>query len=99
MTPFWIKSDHCALLLFVAEAETTKAGLFVVEVPTDDKGMVPVGSNPLDLFRLAIGQPDALHQWKNISDIASVHSASGCAISLLPTISFPYILHKAFGAD
>ena len=31
-------------------------------VPTDDKGMVPVGSNPLDLFRLAIGQPDALHQ-------------------------------------
>ena len=57
-----MKSDHCALLLFVAEAETTKAGLFVVEVPTDDKGMVPVGSNPLDLFRLANGHPDALYQ-------------------------------------
>ena len=31
-------------------------------VPTDDKGMVPVGSNPLDLFRLASGHPDALYQ-------------------------------------
>lgn len=31
-----------------------------VALLTDDKGMVPVGSNPLDLFRLAIGHPDAL---------------------------------------
>ena len=32
---------------------------------TADKGMVPVGSNPRDLFRLAKGHPDAL---KNVLD-------------------------------
>ena len=31
----------------------------------DDNGMVPVGSNPRDLFRLAKGHPDAL---KNVLD-------------------------------
>ena len=51
-------------LLFVDE---TTATALLVEVPgllllTDDKGMVPVGSNPLDLFLVAIGHPDALKQ-------------------------------------
>ena len=32
----------------------------VLEVTTADKGIVPVGSNPLDLFLLARGHPDAL---------------------------------------
>ena len=32
---------------------------------TADNGMVPVGSNPRDLFRLAKGHPDAL---KNVLD-------------------------------
>ena len=34
--------------------------LVVLEVTTAERGMVPVGSNPLDLFRLARGHPDAL---------------------------------------
>lgn len=31
-----------------------------VEVATEDRGTAPVASNPLDLFRLARGHPDAL---------------------------------------
>ena len=36
--------------------------LLLLVVVEDDKGTVPVGSNPLDLFRLASGHPDALHK-------------------------------------
>lgn len=31
-----------------------------VEVTTEESGTVPVGSKPLDLFRLAKGHPDVL---------------------------------------
>ncbi len=51
------------LLLLEPLEEEDETELFVAavaEVLTDDKGMVPVGSNPLDLFRLASGHPDAL---------------------------------------
>ena len=36
--------------------------LLLLVVVEDDKGTVPVGSNPLDLFRQASGHPDALQK-------------------------------------
>ena len=58
--------EYLTLLLFVdptADSVVLAGGLFVDVVtvpPTVDKGIVPVGSNPLDLFRLASGHPEAL---------------------------------------
>ena len=59
--------EYLTLLLFVdptADSVVLAGGLFVdvvtVPLPTVDKGIVPVGSNPLDLFRLASGHPEAL---------------------------------------
>ena len=41
--------------------------LLLLVVVEDDKGTVPVGSNPLDLFRLASGHPDALQKMIKIN--------------------------------
>ena len=60
-----------ALLIISAAADGTDTEVYLVLVLTlllllvvveDDKGTVPVGSNPLDLFRLASGHPDALYK-------------------------------------
>ena len=48
------------LLFSIADVTVGVVGCVDRVVPTLDSGMFPVGSSPLDLFRLAIGQPDEL---------------------------------------
>ena len=56
--------EYFEILLFVVLMMEAEEWLDEVTA-TADNGMVPVGSNPRDLFRLAKGHPDAL---KNVLD-------------------------------